>query len=281
MKALHPILLLCSVLCLFTACQKETDMTLVQKTVFEDSNLRQIHIDDGWQVTLVYDSLHSFVQLEYSAYLEEYVSAEASNDGLTIGFNNTFYKQIGTVYKATIHTSERQRLSLQADNASNVTFEGSFELEEAVDIALRHASLCSGLSVAVPSCSILLEQASQLLGVHYQGTSCSVYAHEASSCKGYFEVGQTFDAGAYGRSQLIVFGGMMETASIEADEAGAINMVQAEANNLQVHLDGKSEATVNVGENLVGSILSASTLYYKGFPYIDVECSDDSQLIPL
>ena len=81
-------------------------------------------------------------------------------------------------------------------------------------------------------------------------------------------------------SQLIVFGGSMPSASIEVKEAGTINMAQVEVEEMNVHLAGASEATVNVTETLSGFLLEGSTLYYKGHPQIDVDCSDDSQLIP-
>ena len=64
MKALKPLLFLCVALCFATACQKKADMTLMQKIVLENNTLSQIHIDDAWEVTIVYDSLNSFVELE-------------------------------------------------------------------------------------------------------------------------------------------------------------------------------------------------------------------------
>ena len=58
-------------MCCFVSCKKELDMTLVQKTVYENTDISLFHIDDAWDVTFVYDSLKSYVELEYSAYLEE------------------------------------------------------------------------------------------------------------------------------------------------------------------------------------------------------------------
>ena len=40
MKALKPILFLCVALCLTTSCKKEVDMTLKQKTVLENADIR-------------------------------------------------------------------------------------------------------------------------------------------------------------------------------------------------------------------------------------------------
>ena len=280
MKVLKPILILCVALCFATSCKKEPDMTLVQKTVYENNDLSLFHVDDGWEVTFVYDSLKSFVELEYSAYLEEYVHVWDTNGWLNIEFKGAVYKQPGSVFKAKVHTSEREYLYIMANNASVITMEGLFELEN-MNFDLFNASICNSFEVTSQSCGIELTYGSQLYGVDFHGTNCTVYAHKESSCKGYFNVDQTFTTGVGINSQLIVFGGSMTSASSEVKEAGTINMVQAEVNDMHVYLDSASEATVNVAETISGFLLSASTLYYKGHPQIDVDCSDDSQIIPL
>ena len=279
MKALKPILILCVALCFATSCKKDPDMTVVQKTVYEDNDLSMFYVDDGWEVTLVYDSLHSYVELEYSAYLEEHVSVWDTNGWLNIGFKGSVYKQPGSIFKAKVHTSEREYLYIKVNNASVFNMEGLFELES-ITFELLNASICNSFEVTSQSCGIELTYGSQLYGVNFNGTNCTVYAHKGSFCKGYFNVEQTFTTGVGINSQLIVFGGSMPSASIEVKDAGTINMVQAEVNDMHVYLDGASEATVLVTETISGFLLSASTLYYKGHPQIDVECSDDSQLIP-
>ena len=279
MKALKPILILCVALCFATSCKKDPDMTVVQKTVYEDNDLSMFYVDDGWEITLVYDSLHSYVELEYSAYLEEHVSVWDTNGWLNIGFKGSVYKQPGSIFKAKVHTSEREYLYIKVNNASVFNMEGLFELES-ITFELLNASICNSFEVTSQSCGIELTYGSQLYGVNFNGTNCTVYAHKGSSCKGYFNVEQTFTTGVGINSQLIVFGGSMPSASIEVKDAGTINMVQAEVNDMHVYLDGASEATVLVTETISGFLLSASTLYYKGHPQIDVECSDDSQLIP-
>lgn len=280
MKAIKPLLILCLALG-FAACKKnELDMTVVQKTVLEGNTLGQFRVNDAWEVAIVYDSVDSFVELEYSAYLEDYVSVREADEWLSVGFTGKIYPVAGSVYKTTIHTSERRFLRISADNASVVAMEGRFELEEGIDIDLRNATVCSGLDVSAPSCSISLTKDSQLLGVQYDGATCSLSVSTGSSCKGIFNVGQSFNADAENQSQLIVFGGSMPSATLKVNGASTVNMAQAEVEDMEVHLDGASEATVNVANTLGGFVLSASTLYYKGNPQIDVECSDDSQLIP-
>ncbi len=280
MKTLKTILILCAAICCFTSCKKEADMTLVQKTVFENADIHRINVNNGWEVTFVYDSLKSFVELEYSAYLEDYVSVREDNEWLLIGFNSKINTLSGSVFRATVHISQKEALYIMADNASVITMEGPFELEDTMDIDLRNASVCNGFEVTSQLCGINLTDGSQIYGVNFNGTNCTVYAHKGSSCKGYFNVEQSFTTGVGISSQLIVFGGSMPSADIEVKDAGTINMVQAEVKDMSVYLDSVSEATVNVTETLSGFLLSGSTLYYKGHPQIDIDCSDDSQLIP-
>lgn len=280
MKTIKTLLILCAMICFATSCKKEVDMTLVQKTVYEDIDFSLFHVDDAWDVTFVYDSLNSYVELEYSAYLEEYVSVWDTNGWLDIGFKWAVYKQPGSVFKAKVHTSEREHLYIKSDNASVITMEGLFELEDGINLELHNGSVCNGLEVTTQLCDITLTYGSHIYGVNFNGANCTVYAHKESSCKGYFNVEQSFTAGVGISSQLIVFGGSMPSASIEVKEASTINMVQAEVKDMSVYLDGASESTVNVTETLRGFLLSGSTLYYKGHPQIDIDCSDDSQLIP-
>ena len=49
---------------------------------------------------------------------------------------------------------------------------------------------------------------------------------------------------------------------------------------MNVDLSSGSEATVRVVELMEGTLNEASTLYYKGHPQINIDCSEDSQLIP-
>lgn len=279
MKTIKTLLILCAALCFITSCKKEPDMTIKQKTMYENNDISLFHIDDAWDVSFVYDSLNSYVELEYSAYLEEYVSVWDTNGWLNIGFRGSVYKQPGSVFKAKVHTSEKEHLYMKVEDASVITMEGVFRLEDGLDIELHDGSVCNGFAVTSQWSSISLTHDSQIYGVDYHGTNCAVYAQKGSSCKGYFHVEESFTADVGISSQLIVFGGNIPSASIEVKNESTINMVQAEVQNMSVYLEGASEATVNVSERIEGSVKEASTLYYKGHPQIDVECSEDSHLI--
>ena len=279
MKALKTILLLSVALCFATACKKEADMTLRQKTVLENTDISKIHVDDAWEVTLVYDSLNSFVELEYSAFLEDYLYVKEKDQWLEIGFNMQVYKQPGTVFRATVHTSEKQSLSIKGEDAAVITMKGHFEVEE-MNIELYDGAVCNGSQLTAQRCGIDLTDDSHLYGVKLNGTNCTINVQKGSSCNGYFTVEQTFTAAVGNSSYLINFEGSIPSASIEVKEASSVNLAQAEIREMSVSLEGASEATVNVSERIEGSVKEVSTLYYKGHPQLDVECSEDSQLIP-
>ena len=280
MKTIKTILILCVALCFATSCKKEVDMTLVQKTLFENADISEIYIFDGWEVTIVADN-HSYVELEYSAYLEPGLKVEMEEDArLEIGFTSNVNPVIGSVFKAIVHTTEKEALSIRANNASVITMEGPFELESLFRIELIDASVCNGLKVSAESCDVLATGASQLLGVDFQGKDCVLLVTKSSACKGRFDVEQSLNASAVISSQIIVLGGSIPSAVLEGKDEGTINMAQVEVNDLHVNLAGGSEATVNVTGSMSGFLSSASTLYYKGHPQIDINCSEDSQLIP-
>ena len=278
MKTIKTILILCAALCFATACKKEVDMTLIQKTVLENADIRQIEVGDAWQVTVVADS-STFVELEYSAYLEPYMKTKMEGTQLEIGFTSKVYPVMGSVYKAKVHTAHFNRV--EAKDATILNFEGSFYSDDdSLNIVLHDASLCNGLDISGKYNKVSLNDASKFVGFHLDGTNNLVYVKDASVCKGSFETRFQFFALLEDASQLVTFEGATPYGQITLRDGSLVNMAQTEIRELNVNLSGASEATVNVTETMTGSLTDASTLYYKGIPTIDVNCSEDSQLIP-
>lgn len=278
MKTIKTILILCAALCFATACKKEVDMTLIQKTVLENADIRQIEVGDAWQVTVVADS-STFVELEYSAYLEPYMKTKMEGTQLEIGFTGKVYPVMGSVYKAKVHTAHFNRV--EAKDATILNFEGSFYSDDdSLNIVLNDASLCNGLDISGKYNKVSLNDASKFVGFHLDGTNNLVYVKDASVCKGSFETRFHFFALLEDASQLVTFEGATPYGQITLRDGSLVNMAQTEIRELNVNLSGASEATVNVTETMTGSLTDASTLYYKGIPTIDVNCSEDSQLIP-
>ena len=279
MKTTKTILLICSVLCFATSCKKEVDMTLMQKTIFENADIRQIEIGDAWEATIVYDSLTSFVELEYSAYLEPYLKATMEGSKLEIGFTGNVHPTINSVYRAKIHTNKIEKI--EAEDAAQLNFAGHFSAtSDTLYVDLDDASTCSGLDYSGHVCEISIEDASHFLDFQLTGYNCEVKVSDASTCKGNFDMSFHLVADLSQASQFVTFGGTAHNGLIRLQDASLLNIAQTQVNEMFVNLSGTSEATVQVTELMEGTLTEASTLYYKGNPEINVDWSDDSQLIP-
>ena len=278
MKAIKPFLFLCAAICCFASCKKEVDMNLVQKTVFENADIRQIKVGDAWEVNVIADS-NTYVELEYSAYLETYTKTKMEGTKLELGFTGNVHPVINSVYRATVHTNKIERI--EAEDAAQLTFAGHFSAtSDTLTIELDDASLCSGLRIDGKYNSISIDNNSKFIDFQINATNNEVSVKNASSCKGNFETRFHFVADLSTDSQLVTFNGSAPFGMIQLQDNCILNMAQTEIEEMQVNLSGASEATVNVTEQLSGSLTEASTLYYQGHPQIDVDCSDNSQLIP-
>ena len=279
MKALKTILILCAAICCFaSSCKKEVDMTLVQKTVLENADIRQIEVNDAWQVIVVADS-NTYVELEYSAYLEPYLKAKMESSKVELGFTGNIHPAINSVYRATVHTNKIEKI--KAEEAAKLNFVGHFSAtSDTLFVELTNASACAGLEYSGHICDISIEEASRFLDFQLSGYNCEVKVSDASACKGNFDMSFHLVAELYGASQFITFGGMAPYGMIKLQDASLLNMVQTQIRELHVDLSSASEATVQVSDAIEGSLKEASTLYYKGHPQLNIDCSDDSQIIP-
>ena len=277
MKALKPILILCVALCFATSCKKEADMTLVQKTVFENADIREIEVSDGWQVTIVADSC-TYVELSYSAYLEPYVKAKMNDTHLELGFMYKTYPGINSEYRATVHM--RQLEKIDAKNASTITFTGSYEGER-LYVNLSEASACNSLTYTGDKCEIVMDEASKLLNYQFDGTTCIASLTQSSQFNGRIHATELLDLDLNGNSRFINRGGETARADIKLHDGSMLNMVETQVNRLYAELSEASEATVWVTEYLKATLNDASTLYYKGNPLKDLACHDNSEVRPL
>ena len=278
MKAIKTILILCVALCFAVSCKKDVDMTLKQKTVLENADISQIHVADAWEVTVVADS-NTFVELEYSAYLESYLKTKMEGSKLELGFTGNIHPVINSVYRAIIHTNKIERI--EAEDAAQLKFVGHFSAtSDTLYIELDDASTCSGLDYSGHVCEISIEDASHFLDFQLTGYNCEVKVSDASTCKGNFDMSFHLVADLSGASQFVTFGGAAPYGMIKLQDASLLNMVQTQVREMHVDLSSASEATVQVSDAMEGILKEASTLYYKGHPQINIDCSDDSQLIP-
>ena len=279
MKTFRTILILCVALYFATGCKKDVDMTLMQKTVFENADFRQIEVSDAWQVTVVADS-STFVELEYSAYLEPRLAVKMEGTKLEIGFMGNVYPVINSIFRATVHTNKIERI--EAEDAAQLLFVGQYSAtSDTLYVELDDASICSGLNYSGHVCEISIENASQFLDFNVSGYNCEVSASEASSCKGIFDMSFHLVADLSGASHFITFGGEAPYGMIRLQEGSLLNMAQSQVREMHVDLSGASEATVWVSDALEGTLKDASSLYYKGNPQKHIECDESSEIIPL
>ena len=277
MKTIKTILILCVALCFATSCKKEVDMTLVQKTVLENADIHQIEVSDAWEVTVVADS-RSYVELTYSAYLEPGLDVKMEGTKLEIGFTGNVYPVINSVFRATIHTMQLEKL--EADDASKVQCSGDFT-GLALEVELSDASNCNGLVFSGESCHINMGDASLLTGFHFVGSRCNAELESASQFNGQIEASDRFEVELEDASRFVNKGGETAVARIKAHDASRLNMVETRVGEMNVDLSSASEATVWVDGLLEGWVRDASTLYYKGHPQMQVDCSDGSFLRPI
>lgn len=277
MKALKPILLLCAALCFVASCNKDVDMTLVQKTLFENADIRQIEVSDGWQVTVVADSC-TYVELAYSAYLEPYVKAKMNDTHLELGFMLKTYPGINSEYRATVHMHQLEKID--AKNASKITFTGSYEGER-LYVNLSEGSACNTLTYTGDKCEIVMDEASKLLNYQFDGTTCIASLKQSSQFNGRIHATELLDLDLNGNSRFINRGGETARADIKLHDGSMLNMVETQVNRLYAELSEASEATVWVTEYLKATLNDASTLYYKGNPLKDLACHDNSEVRPL
>lgn len=276
MKTIKPFLILCVALCFATSCKKDVDRTLMQKTVLENVDIREIEVSDTWLVKVVADS-NTYVVLEYSAYLENNLKAKMEGTKLEIGFTGNVYPAINSVFRAIVHTPQIEKLD--ANDASQIQFEGEFTGHQ-LEIELSDASQCNGPIFTGQSCNLKMKDASLLTGLHFVGSSCIAELEHASQFNGQIEVADQLEITLENASRFVNKVGQTARANIKAHDTSRLNMVETSVTEMHVDLTGGSEATVWVNNLLEGWAKDASTIYYKGNPQMNVDCSDDSQLIP-
>ena len=277
MKTIKTILILCVALCFATSCNKDVDMTLVQKTVFENADIRQIEVSDAWEVTVVADS-NTFVELEYSAYLEEHIKAKMEGNELDLGFTGSTYPVISSVFRAIVHTSQLEKLEIE--DAAHIQCNGEFS-GQSIEIDLNDAAQCNGLIFVGERCNINMEDAALLTGLQFEGNTCKAILEDASQFNGQIHASDQFEIELESASRFVNKGGETNQASIKLQNASILNMVETQVEEMHIELTSGSEATVWVHNLLEGTLKEASILNYKGHPQIQVECSEDSVIQPI
>ena len=220
----------------------------------------------------------TYVELDYSAYLEESLRVQMEGNELQISFREHTYPVIGSAYRATVHVAHIEKID--ADDAAKVQFEGEYTGDN-LNIELSDAAHCTGLVFTGQNCNIKMEDASVFTGFQFVGSTCKAILEDASQFNGEIKVTEQLDVELDDASRFVNKGTVTELTRLHLSNASLLNMAETQSSRMEVELVSGSEATVQIIDSLSGTIQEASTLYYKGHPQINIDCSDDSQLIPL
>ena len=252
---------------LLASCKKdELDMTVLQKTVLENSDFTCIKAERSWQIEIVQDE-KCFVELEYSAYLDSYLKCTAANRVLEIGFTVSDNLVSGTVNKAKIHIIDFE--SLELTGACKVSVNGSFG--KSFTALLDKESSCVG-GTFLSGGDISLKGASSMKDYSGEGPF-EITMDEDSHFVGnlsFPNAESQFSVSANNHSTFVNQSDCsVENAEIQVTDNSLINMALTEIKaSAKVEIESNSEATIKVknGANLMGKVVEKSTLYHYGSP---------------
>lgn len=272
-----PILVIIIGLLLLASCrEKDLDMTVVQKTLYENASITGITANDAWHLTIIHDE-QAFVELEYSAFLEDYILAQKEGSELTIGFNTQLYLPANTVMNATVHLPALQKL--HCSEAVSAQIQGDFSGDE-LTVELNDASTLKG-GAFTGNAAVMLTGASTMVDFGFTGDLCSINLFGASVFKGVLNVNQTLGFTAADASRLTLYGGAAPNALAEIKDASIVNTLETEIQQLQLLMTSASEASVFVTQEIHGTLRDASLLYYQGNPTLDLDTDETSSTHPL
>ena len=241
-------------------------MTVLQKTVLENSDFTCIKAERSWQIEIVQDE-KCFVELEYSAYLDSYLKCTAANRVLEIGFTVSDNLVSGTVNKAKIHIIDFE--SLELTGACKLSVNGSFG--KSFSALLDKESSCVG-GTFLSGGNISLKGASSMKDYSGEGPF-EITMDEDSHFVGnlsFPNAESQFSVTANNHSTFVNQSDCsVENVEIQVTDNSLINMALTEIKaSAKVEIESNSEATIKVknGANLMGKVVEKSTLYHYGSP---------------
>lgn len=264
-------------LLLLAGCRdEELDMTVLDKTMFEDVAFTEIMAEDAWNVTVIQDDQRTGVELEYSAFLEEYLSISRDGQTLDVAFTQRLNLPEATVRNATVYVPSLEKISLA--KAASMTLQGEFHAESLTVILNDNATLKGGRLIG--DLEMEIDGASTVVDFVAEGARCHLDLN-ASVFKGTLAASEKLDVDVDEASRFTTYGGTSPDAEVDVDNASFLNMVQTQVGNMNLTVKNASEASVNVSTLLEGSASTSSTVFYQGHPGILLECDNTSSIYPL
>ena len=265
------------VVLLMAGCRdKDLDMTVLNKSLFDGADFTEIVLNDSWNVTIVQDDEKTGIDLEYSAFLEDYLDVKQEKKNLSIAFTHRLNLPYNTVMNAVIHVKTLEKLILK--DAVTVKLQGDFT-GELLDIQFEDASICREGSYK-GNATVKLKDASHLVDFNLDGDYFEMQIKGASSFKGNL-IADSVNVAMEDASRLVTFNGQVQRVRLSLEDASILNMVNSPVDEAFVELHDSSEATLYVNHLLQGILRDASKVYYQGHPSINLDCDDASSYQPL
>ena len=262
-------------LLLFAGCrERQLDMTLVQGTAYQEYPIHAISASDVWNLTIVQDDGPSYIELEYSAFVEEYMHIHYDQDSFYFYLGLHPHLPNNTVLNATIHTDCLRSLILK--DAAFAAVEGDFHSPSFM-MELEDAASCRG-GRFFGDAEIELSDASEWVECSFEGPDCQVDLNDASVFKGCLYINNNLTMTVDDASRFTDYWGEINHANVKVSDASYLNMATSWITHMYIEVTDASEATVNVVESLEGKVHDASKLYYSGNPILNIDCDDASSI---
>lgn len=271
------IILLLAIIAL-TSCEKQLDMTVCQKQMFvDDTSIHAVEIDDAWKVDILITEDSPRLELQYSAFLEEFFDISKNGDVLKIGLSQRLNLPSNTVMDAVLYVNSLHGIS--ASKAADIQLIGTMEAPE-ISLNLDAASTLKGGTLR-GNVDLVLDNASSLASLAIESENCSISVLNASTFKGSIIASSQIHATLKDASRLITYGGQTPSAFIALESASFLNMTSIEVTSMTVNLKEASEANVFVTTSLSGCLRDASRLFYQGHPTLDMDSDITSSYGPI
>lgn len=258
---------------------REPDMTLVQGTWYQDYYIKGVHSYDAWNITVVKDDGPSFVELEYSAFLEELLRIEYKDGTIIFNLSQHSHLPYNTVLNATVHTNVLEDLNLQ--KAATATLVGDFQSQiHGINVWMAEGSSCKGGSFTGAAVLSIIE-GSQMVDFNFDGSTCFVLVDNAVF-KGTLTASDELEISLPAEGRLTTYGGSARVVGAVVNNHSSLNILETEVEQMEIKSKA-SEAFVNVNQYIGGSLNDTSTLYYQPHPGLELNVNFDetSHLSPL
>jgi hypothetical protein len=268
------------ILCLLwlSACRdQELDMSVLNKSLFETVSFTEIEAEDAWNVTVVQDDQRTGIELEYSAFLEDYLHITNDGNRLNIGFTQRLNLPAATVKNATVYVKTIEHIELA--EAATMTLQGTFAGPR-LTLKLNDASTLRG-GCFQGDLEMDLDEASVVVDFTAQGSTCVLELDDVSVFKGTLTATNKLSILAENASRVTTYGGESPEADMQLKNAGFLNVVQTPVGKMNLLVQDASDASVNVINLLEGLVHNGSMVFYQGNPTINLDIDNSSSIYPL